>query len=135
MATKFESSVEPVRIDRWLWAARIFKTRNRAKEAVAGGKVHVNGSRVKPSRAVRVGETLSVTRERESIDLVVKSLSNRRGPASVAEELYDETSESIERRQQRSQQRGLLKDGFIASAKKPDKGERREIRRFKSRLR
>ena len=135
MANSINQSTEPVRIDRWLWAARLFKTRNRAKEAVVGGKVHVNGKRVKPSRPLRVGELLSVTRDRESIDLVVKSLSDRRGSASVADQLYDETQESIERREKDSQQRSLLKEGFISSAKKPDKGQREEIRRFKSRLR
>ena len=90
-----------VRIDRWLWAARFFKTRSSAKSAVEGGKVHVDGKRVKPSKELRPGQTLEIRRGDLVQTVVVQELSQQRGPATKAQALYAETSESIELREQR----------------------------------
>jgi ribosome-associated heat shock protein Hsp15 len=86
--------VDPVRVDKWLWAARLYKTRNQATEAVVGGRVHVNGERVKPSKAVHTGDTLEVTIGMVRRTLSVTGLAERRGPASVAATMYEETPES-----------------------------------------
>jgi ribosome-associated heat shock protein Hsp15 len=89
-----------VRLDKWLWAARMYKTRGLASEAVQGGRVHVNGQRAKPARDVRPGDTIELTRPGASpMVVVVRALSDRRGPASEAQGLYDETPESIEARE------------------------------------
>jgi ribosome-associated heat shock protein Hsp15 len=92
---------EAVRIDKWLWAARFFKTRGLATEAVLGGRVHVNGQRVKPARDVKVGDTLEVTAHDVRWTVVVQALADKRGPARVAQTLYEETEESRAVREQR----------------------------------
>ena len=96
---------DAVRIDKWLWAARFFKTRSAATEAVAGGHVRVGSARVKPSREVHVGETVEITRGQIRHTVVVTALGERRGPASVAATLYDETPESIAAREQHALER------------------------------
>lgn len=89
-----------VRLDKWLWAARMFKTRGLATEAVQGGRVHVNGQRAKPARDVRPGDSIEITRPGHSaMVLAVRALSDRRGPASEAQALYEETPESIAARE------------------------------------
>lgn len=89
-----------VRLDKWLWAARMFKTRALATEAVQGGRVHVNGQRAKPARPVRTGDSLEITRPGHSpMVLVVTALSDRRGPAREAQALYEETAESAAARE------------------------------------
>ena len=93
-----------VRIDKWLWAARFFTTRALATEAVAGGKVEVNGERVKPARAVKPGDTVSVRLGPYLHEVVVRGLSDKRGPASVAQGLYEETKASREAREKLSWQ-------------------------------
>jgi ribosome-associated heat shock protein Hsp15 len=90
-----------VRVDKWLWAARFFKTRGLATEAALGGRVHVNGQRVKPARDVRVGDTLEVTVQDVRWTVVVRGLADKRGPAKVAQALYEETGESQAAREQR----------------------------------
>jgi ribosome-associated heat shock protein Hsp15 len=117
-----------VRLDRWLWAARFFKTRALAAEAVAGGKVHLGGQRVKPSRAVRPGEILRIQRGSEEYIITVKALSVRRGPAREAVLLYEETAESRRRREDLSEQRRL--QPRMDSAGRPTKQDRRRIVRF-----
>lgn len=87
-----------MRLDKWLWAARFFKTRSLAVEAIEGGRVSVNGERAKPAKELRVGDTLSIRRPPFEHVVVVKALSDRRGPASVAAALFDETGESRARR-------------------------------------
>jgi ribosome-associated heat shock protein Hsp15 len=90
-----------VRLDKWLWAARFFKTRALATEAVQGGRVHLNGQRAKPSKDVRVGDELVITRPGAApMTLHVSAVSDRRGPASEAQQLYEETAESTEAREQ-----------------------------------
>ena len=117
---------ERIRLDKWLWASRFFKTRALATDAVTGGKVHVDGRRVKPAHTMRVGETLRIQRGPEEYTVVVKALSDRRGPATQAILLYEETPES---RQQREQRR-LQTPAIPQSAARPTKQDRRRIIRF-----
>ena len=119
--------VAQVRLDVWLWAARFFRTRSLAKQAVETGKVDVAGQRAKSSRAVRVGEALQVTRGEETFDVVVRALSDTRGPAPVAQALYEETGESRQRREQQRLQRAAMRDGYRPPGQKPDKRARRLI--------
>jgi len=87
-----------MRLDKWLWAARFFKTRALAVEAIDGGRVSVDGERVKPAKEVRVGDSISIRRPPFEFAIVVKSLSDKRGPAAIAAALYAETDESRVRR-------------------------------------
>ncbi len=119
-----------VRIDKWLWAARFFKTRSLASQAVKGGKVHRNGKRIKPSHSVRVGDTLQIQQGFDQKTVVVQGLSERRGPASEAMHLYRETEESRRQREEKAQQRRLLAKTVPRPRGKPSKKERRHIIRF-----
>src|SRR5262245_45089794 len=101
--------MERVRVDKWLWAARFFRTRGAATEAVLGGKVEVNGQRVKPARDVAVGDTLVITKAQERWTVTVLGLADRRGPASVAQALYEETPESAAEREKRRDERRLAR--------------------------
>ncbi len=121
-----------VRIDRWLWAARFFKTRSLAKSAIEGGKVQVGGKRVKPSKEIRVGQALSVRRGPAEQQVVVLRLSDKRGPAKVACTLYEETAESIELRERQRAQRSMERAGLQVPSQKPSKKQRRDIRKLKS---
>ncbi|WP_303906843.1 RNA-binding S4 domain-containing protein [Thiohalomonas denitrificans] len=121
---------EEVRLDKWLWAARFFKTRPQATEAINGGHVHLNGGRVKPSRSVRAGDELTITKGTTRFDIVVTGLSGRRGPASEAQKLYDETEESCKRRVTQAENRRLLAAGEPRPERRPDKRQRRHIIRF-----
>jgi ribosome-associated heat shock protein Hsp15 len=119
--------VAQVRLDVWLWAARFFRTRSLAKQAVETGKVDVAGQRAKSSRAIRVGESVQVSRGEETFDLVVRALSDTRGPAPVAQALYEETAASKERREQQRLQRAAMRDGYRPPEHRPDKRARRLI--------
>ena len=135
MEPKISDETQPlmrVRIDRWLWAARFFKTRSQAKIAVAGGKVHVNGARAKPSRDVRIDDYLRITRGNEEVEVTVVALADQRGPATVAQKLYAENSESIERRATLSAQRRMERAGLRMPKSKPGKRDRRHRMRLKS---
>jgi ribosome-associated heat shock protein Hsp15 len=117
-----------LRIDKWLWCTRFFKSRSQATQAVTGGLIHVGGERVKPSRLVHVGDTLTITRGDARWEVVVRSLPQRRGPAPEARSHYVETEQSIaarERRQAMARLRAPAPDG------RPDKHERRELRNLK----
>ena len=116
-----------VRIDRWLWAARFFKTRSSAKSAVEGGKVHVDGKRVKPSKELRPGQTLEIRRGDLVQTVVVQEISQQRGPATKAQALYAETSESIELREQRKSIRRMERAGLTVPSSRPDKKDRRAL--------
>lgn len=123
-------SKDGVRIDKWLWAARFFKTRGLAAQAVAGGKVHLGGQRVKPAHQVRVGDTLQVRRGHEEFTIIVQGLSERRGPASAAATLYSETAQSAERRQAMAEQRRIAGEQRPAIHGRPDKRDRRKVRQL-----
>lgn len=119
--------MEQVRIDKWLWAARFFKTRRAATEAVLGGRVRVNGTRGKPSRDVRAGDTVEVTVETVRRTVSVRALADKRGPASVAAQLYDETPESLERRRQHALERRLARPPGADLGARPTKQARRRL--------
>jgi ribosome-associated heat shock protein Hsp15 len=121
---------EKVRIDKWLWAARFFKTRSMATKAVSGGHVHVNGQRIKPSRVVQIGDVLQIRRGLTDFIVVIQSLSERRGPATTARTLYEETGESIKRREMTAQQRRTENIVSPGPDRRPDKRDRRKIRKF-----
>jgi ribosome-associated heat shock protein Hsp15 len=123
--------LEKVRIDKWLWAARFFKTRSLASRAVTGGKVHLNHERIKPSRAISVGDCLEIRRLEDVFVVEVRTLSDKRGPARVAQTLYEETAESIAAREQQREQRLLIRQASPAPRGRPDKRARRQIHRFK----
>ncbi|HEY0198330.1 MAG TPA: RNA-binding S4 domain-containing protein [Rhodanobacter sp.] len=120
------SSLSEVRADVWLWAARFFKTRSLAKQAIEGGKVDVNDGGCKPAKVLRVGDRLKVGRGEERLDVEVLALSDKRGPASVAQQLYRETEASREAREQAAAQHRLI--GSNAPRSRPDKRARRLIR-------
>ena len=121
---------EKVRVDKWLWAARFFKTRSLASEAVSGVHVHVNGERVKSSRMLKVGDQLSIRKGEQEFMVEVLALSGKRGPATTARTLYEESAESIAAREKARLERKML--GAVATGPrgKPDKRERRKIREF-----
>jgi len=119
--------VEGVRIDRWLWAARLFKTRGAATEAVLGGHAHVNGARVKPSKEVHPGDRLEVTVGDVRRELVVRAVAEKRGPASVAATLYEETPESVARRKQLTEGRRLARPLGADLGARPTKRDRRRL--------
>jgi ribosome-associated heat shock protein Hsp15 len=123
-------SDKQARLDKWLWAARFFKTRTLAAQAVSGGKVQVNGSRVKSSRVVQVGEVLRIRRGVEEFTVTVLALSLVRRPAVEARLLYEESEESMRLRQESARMRALLASGQSMPAKRPDKRDRRKIREF-----
>jgi ribosome-associated heat shock protein Hsp15 len=117
-----------VRIDKWLWAARFFKTRSLATQAVDGGKVHCNGDRVKPARMLQVGDRLRVRQGPFEMDIAVLGLSERRGPASEAVLLYQETPDSISARAALKEQ--LRAEPVFEGKGRPTKRDRRHIIRF-----
>lgn len=121
--------LESMRVDKWLWAARFFKTRSLAKAAIEGGKVHHNSDRVKVSREVRVGMTLTIQQGFDKKTILILALSNNRGPAPVAQQLYSETEASIERRELLSTQRKL--HNLARPEHRPSKKDRRDISKFK----
>lgn len=120
-----------VRLDKWLWAARFFKTRSQASLAVKAGHVHLNGQRAKASSAVSVDDQLRVTKGAISFVVEVTGLSDKRGPASVAQKLYVETQASMARRQADAEARRLARLSTPQPDRRPDKKQRRQLRRFK----
>jgi ribosome-associated heat shock protein Hsp15 len=119
--------VERVRVDKWLWAARFFKTRSAATEAVAGGHVQVNGARIKAARELVVGDRLEITIGERRWTLAVTGLADRRGPASVAATLYEETPESKAERERRAEQRRLARPLGAELDGRPTKRDRRRL--------
>lgn len=122
---------QKIRLDKWLWAARFFKTRGLAQEAISGGKVHVNGERVKPARHVDIGDRLEITKGEQRFTVIVQALSDKRGPAKLAETLYAETEQSRKDREEAAAMRKLLRQSAPHPEKRPDKKQRRHIIRFK----
>jgi len=125
-----DKSLNSMRLDKWLWAARFFKTRALATEAVNGGKVHRAGSRAKPSQAIQVGDELEITRGPYRYSIVVDGLMKQRGPASVATTLYTESDASLSARNKLSEQMRLHAAQTPSPDRRPDKRSRRRIIRF-----
>jgi len=117
-----------VRLDVWLWAARFFRTRSLAKQAIEGGKVECAQGGARPARAVHVGDRLRIARGEERLEVDVVDLAESRGPASVAQQLYRETAESRVARETLAEQRRLTGAGYSKPPTKPDKRARRLIR-------
>jgi ribosome-associated heat shock protein Hsp15 len=118
--------MERARVDKWLWAARFFKTRSAATAAVVGGRVHVNGARVKPARELVAGDRLEIRIGERRWTVVVTGLADRRGPATVAATLYQETAESVAEKELRAAQRRLRPLGADLGAR-PTKRDRRRL--------
>lgn len=124
-------STQHMRLDKWLWAARFFKTRSLAAEAIKGGKVHVDGQRVKPSKAIGIGSRIEITKEPYTWEITVVALETRRRPAKEAALLYEETPESHARRQEEVARRRAEREAAGHPRRRPDKKQRRLIHRFK----
>ena len=123
--------IEKVRLDKWLWAARFFKTRSLAKQAIEGGKVHCNGARSKSSREIETGTVLQIRRGWDELTVIVKGLSDKRGSAPQAALLYEETPDSIEKRQLEAEKRKSMRAANPFTERRPTKKDRRQIHRFK----
>ena len=133
-ATKHEEQ-DGVRLDKWLWAARFFKTRSLATEAVNGGKVELNGLRPKPAKEVRIGDRLRVRLGPFVHELTVRALGERRGPASAAAALYEETAESVAARERLREQHRLAPAVHYEEGGRPTKKDRRTLSAFVDRQR
>ena len=119
--------METVRIDKWLWAARFFKTRSAATDAVLGGHVQLNDARVKPAKEVRAGDTIGLRIGQLAWTLVVRDVADKRGPASAARTLYDETPDSVAARELRSAELRLSRPLGADLGARPTKQDRRRI--------
>jgi len=119
--------VDQVRIDKWLWAARFFKTRSAATDAVLGGRVHLNDARVKPAKEVKAGDTIELRIGQLQWTLVVKGVADKRGAASVAKTLYDETPDSVAARERRTAELRLSRPLGADLGARPTKQDRRRI--------
>lgn len=120
-----------VRLDKWLWAARFFKTRAMATEAIKGGKIHINDARIKPSHWVKLGEEVRIRKDQQQQTVQVKALSDKRGSAPIAQTLYKETDESIKNRELQSSKRREFYLINPTPDKRPNKKQRRNIIQFK----
>lgn len=123
-----------LRLDKWLWAARFFKTRALAAQAISGGKVDVNGDRAKRARPLQPCDTVTVRQGPYEQEVVVRALSSRRGPASEAALLYEETAGSTAARERLAIQMRSISHDFVHDKGRPSKKERRDIHRFRDRL-
>jgi len=128
-----EGGGDRLRIDRWLWCTRLFKSRTLAAEAVGGGKVHVNGRRVKPAHAVGIGDTVTITRPGFAFECEILKLPDRRGSAPLAQACYAETDAARAAREKFSEQSRLAAAFAPRSLERPDKHARRELRRLRGR--
>lgn len=126
------TELEVLRLDKWLWAARFFKTRALAVTAIKGGKVHLNGKRIKPSRVVNINDLLEITRGNVAFIVNVTGLNDKRRPAKEAQLLYEETEESKKEREAIAEQR-RLEARSVKYERRPDKKQRRKIHQFKRR--
>ncbi|AEX99968.1 Heat shock protein 15 [Oceanimonas sp. GK1] len=122
---------DSVRLDKWLWAARFYKTRSLAREMIDGGKVHYNGQRTKPGKVVETGALVRLWQGHDEREVVVQALSDKRGKAEAAQQLYQETQDSIERRERNAQARKLNSQFAPSPERRPDKKERRTLLRIK----
>jgi ribosome-associated heat shock protein Hsp15 len=122
--------MEKLRIDKWLWAARFYKTRSIATDEVNLGRVHLGGQAIKPAREVRAGDTLTIWQARVARTVVVKAVSDQRGSATAAQQLYEETAESLELRAAQAEQRRLSPEPALTIGKgRPAKRDRRDLQK------
>ena len=126
-----QQGITRLRLDKWLWAARFFKTRSLAKAAIEGGKVHLKGQRVKVSREISVGDTLQIRQGWDQKTVVVRALSDQRRGAPEAQQLYQETAESAAKRENEAAARKAAGGMIERPARRPSKKQRRQIHRFK----
>ena len=126
--TSNASELPAVRLDQWLWAARFFRTRSLARQAIESGKVELGGQRPKPARTVRISDALEISRGEERFSLEVVAVSSERGPAAAAQTLYLESAASILRRAEARTRRIAMRDGYRAPEHRPDKRARKLIR-------
>ena len=129
--SQIEEEKEAVRLDKWLWAARFYKTRTLAKEMIDGGKVHYNGQRSKPNKIVEVGATLKVRQGSDEKEIVVLALSTQRRGAPEAQKLYRETEQSLANREKLAMARKMNALSMPHPDRRPDKKERRDLLKFK----
>ena len=128
---QIEEEKEAVRLDKWLWAARFYKTRAFAREMIDGGKVHYNGQRSKPSKLVETGALITLRQGNDQRTVIVREISEQRRPASEAAALYEETAESIARRESIALARKMNALSMPNPERRPDKKERRDLMKFK----
>lgn len=121
-----------IRLDKWLWAARFYKTRTLAKEAIEGGKVRYNGQRTKPGKTVEPGARVQLKQGWAEKEVIIQGLSDRRGGAPQAQALYEETRESQARREDEHWQRKIMQAAQMPPARRPNKKQRRELQRLKT---
>jgi len=121
---------EKIRLDKWLWASRSIKTSSLAGKAVSGGHVRLNGHRIKPAKAVQSGDMLHIRRGEVEFTILVLKTVSKRGPATVALTLYEETGESIMNREKSREERRLIRTPAARPVGRPDKRDRRKIREF-----
>lgn len=120
-----------IRLDKWLWAARFYKTRSLAKEAIEGGKVHYNSQRSKPGKIVEIGAKITLRLGWQEKIVIVDALSDKRRGAPEAQTLYHETEDSVKRREELAWQRKTMQTAQLPPARRPTKKARRDIRRFR----
>ena len=128
--TDKQTKTAKVSVDKWLWAARFFKTRSLAKAAIEGGKVQLDGQRVKVSREIAIGDQLTIRQGWDEKEITIRSLSDQRGPAAVAQTLYEESEDSVARREKEALLRRAA-GGLNKPNHRPDKHERRQISRLR----
>ena len=128
---KHQQEQESYRLDKWLWAARFYKTRTLAREMVDGGKVHYNGQRTKPSKEVEIGVMITLRQGNDEKEAQVLALSNQRKAAPLAQQLYQETEESIKKREQLAWARKANALSMPNPERRPNKKERRDLLKFK----
>jgi len=126
-----EKPSDEVRLDKWLWAARFYKTRALAREMIEGGKVHYNGQRSKPGKVVELNATLTLRQGNDDKTVVIKAISGQRRPAAEAVLMYEETAESVEKREKTAQARKMNALTMPHPDRRPDKKERRNLMKFK----
>lgn len=126
-----QQPAQDVRLDKWLWAARFYKTRALAREMIEGGKVHYNGQRSKPSKLVELNATITLRQGNDERTVIIKGITEQRRPATEAVELYEETAESVEKREKMAQARKLNALTMPHPDRRPDKKERRSLMKFK----
>ena len=120
-----------VRLDKWLWAARFFKTRGLARDAVDGGKIHINGVKAKPSKIITPGLEIEISRGQVDMVVIVRNVREDRRPASEAQLLYEETAESIKKHETERDLNRFSREGFQPANHRPNKRERRQMTKLK----